>query len=644
MRLNLKYKTELYVLLLLGVLIFILYGGTVKHEYAIDDNLVTENHAVVKDGLKAIPKIFTSYYFMDKKMQFGYRPVTLVSFAIEHQFFGQNPHISHLINIMLYLLNCFLIFIVIRKLFNCNNMVFPFLVSLLFLVHPIHTEVVCSIKSRDELLGFFFSFYALWLALTYSDKGKFYLLPVIMILLVLAIFSKQTAYSFLAVIPLSLYYYKKRFIRKEQLLLISFLIIAIIIASLPRFVLPPVSREIFYFENPLSAEGSIINRISMAFYVIIFYIKLLIIPHPLVFYYGYNMLPIPSLLNPLVIFSIIFCLAIGVFGLYKNLRFPVYSYSVFFFFITISMFLNIVEPVAGIVGERFVFFASLSYCMLIALLLLKILKINLSEKRISNSVITKLVMVSMIIIIPYSVKTYIRAGQWENYSTLYAHDIKYLDNSALAQSVYAEILINEIYNDISQNRQPKDFEKKVSISLKHYKRAIEIYPEYFSAYNNVAFIYYQFYSDYNKAIPYLQKAIALRPDYTEAHFNLAYCYQMLGRLTEAEKVYFDALATDSTFVQAYSKLGEVYLQMNELSKAIGMNEKIKSIMPESDMPYINLGKIFLSVGDTVQSMQNFEKAAEISPDNEDLLRNLINFYEFRGNTEKAAYYKSVLDK
>jgi len=625
------------------VFVFILYGRTIKHGYAIDDNLVTENQEVVKNGIKAIPQIFTSYYFIDKKMQFGYRPVTLVSFALEHQFFGQNPHISHLINILLYVINCFLVYIIIRKLFNASEL-FSLLVSVLFVAHPIHTEVVCSIKSRDELLGFFFSFYALWLCFVYADKPKFYILPVVMLLLVMAIFSKQTAYSFLAVIPLSLYYYKKRFVKKEQILVISFLVLAVVIASLPRFILPPVSREIFYFENPLSADGSFINRISTALYVIAFYIKILIIPHPLVFYYGFNMLPIPTLLNPVVLISLIFCLGIIIFALINHLKYPVLSYSIFFFFITISMFLNIVEPVAGIVGERFVFFASISYCMLIALIIFKIFKINISKGNLSKSAIYKLSIISFIIIIPYSVKTYIRAGQWENYSTLYANDIKYLDNSALANAVYAEILINEIYKDISQNRQPKDFEKKINLSLKHYKKSIEIYPDYFSSYNNVAFIYYQFFQDYNKAIPYLQKAIELRSDYTEAHFNLAYCYQMLGRLSDAEEVYFDAIATDSTFVQAYSKLGEVYLQMKKLPEAVEMNKKIMQLLPGNDLPYINLGKIFLSVGDTVQSMQNFEKAAELSPDNVDLIQNLINFYEFRGHTEKANYYKNILSQ
>jgi len=641
---NPNNKTLLYCFLLLSVIIFLLYGRTIKHEYAIDDDLVTQNHSIVQKGISAIPEIFTSYYFIDKKMQFGYRPIVIVSFAIEHQFFGQDPHVSHFINILLYILNCFLVFLILRKLFSQNKFLFPLLVTLLFVFHPIHTEVVCSIKSRDELLSFAFSLFALWLAFKFADTSKKYLLPIITLVFVLAIFSKQTAYTFLAVIPLSLFYYQKKFERKVQIMLFITLLTGIIIASLPRFLLPPVHREIFFFENPLVTAGSLVNRLCTALYIIPFYLKLLIFPHPLVFYYGYNMIPIPKITDPIVIISFIFSSFLIVFAFIKMLKYPIISFAILFFFITLSLFLNIVEPVAGIVAERFIYFASLGFCLAVGLALFKVLKIKPDAQQTSPKKITQLALASLILILPYSVKTFTRANDWENYSTLYAKDVKYLENSALANAIYAEMLINEIFTDISNNRQPTDYDNKLKLAVKHYQQSIRVYDAYFSSYNNLAFIYYQFYKEYSKAIPYLQKAIALRPDYTEAYFNLGYCHQMLGNLKEAEKHYSDALATDSNFTQAYSNLGEVYLQMKDFSKAVDMNKKIMKIAPESDLAYINLGKIYLTQGDTLQSMSNFEIAAEKSPNNINLLRNLAAFYERKGNKEKSVYYNSLIEK
>ncbi|OQA02314.1 MAG: photosystem I assembly protein Ycf3 [Bacteroidetes bacterium ADurb.Bin408] len=637
-------KTHIYVFLLLTLLIFLLYGKTISHGYAIDDNLVTENHSLVSQGLKAIPQIFTSYYFADKKMQFGYRPVTISSFAIEHEFFGQNPHVSHFINLILYLLGCFLAYFILLKVFRFKNLLFPLLVTVLFVTHPIHTEVVCSIKSRDELLSFIFSFSALWAALSYTENKNWYKLPLITFLLVMAVFSKQTAYTFLAIIPLSLFIFQKKFCFKTQTTVFIFLFAGIVLASIPRFILPPVEREIFYFENPLAVEGSIIQRFNVAMYVILFYFKLLVIPHPLVFYYGYNMIPLLPVYHPWVILGFVSSLALFAWALLKIRKYPLAAFTILYFFITLSMFLNIVEPVAGIVAERFIYFSSLSYCILMTLILFGLFKSNPFEEKTNRNKARNIILASLLVVVPYAVKTSVRSGQWKNYSALYAHDIKYLDNSALAHAIYAETLINEIFQEASQGKQPTDFEKKRELALNHYLQSIKVYPDYFSSYNNTAFIYYQLYNDYNSAVPYLQKAISLRPDYTEAYFNLGYCYQMLNQLQNAESYYLQALSVDPAFLQAYSQLGEVYLLQNDLNKAVAMNEKIKSIAPASDLSYINLGKIYLSAGDTVQSMLNFEKAAELSPDNIELLKNLAAFYDYRGNKEKASYYYSLLEK
>jgi len=639
-----KHKTLLTALLLLTVVIFLLYGRSITHQYAIDDDLVTQNHKVVSKGIKAIPEIFTSYYFIDKKMQFGYRPMVMVSFAIEHQFFGQNPHISHFINILLYILNCFLVLLVLRKLFSDGKTFFPLMVCVLFAVHPLHTEVVASIKSRDELLSFAFSFLALWLALKYIDTKKLYLLPVICFIFVLAVFSKQTAYTFLAVIPLSVFIYSKKTLGKTHLILFVVLIAGIIVASIPRFVLPPVSREIFYFENPLVLEGSFLNRLSMAFYIIPFYLKLFIFPHPLVFYYGYDMIPIMQIYHPLIILSFIVSLCLFIYAIFIIKKKPVLSFSILYFFISISMFLNIVEPVAGIVAERFAYFASLSFCILITYAAFLIFRIKPNALQLAKSSQNKIILTLLVLIIPYALRTFYRVGDWKNHSTLYKADIKYLENSALSNAIYAELLIDEMREEFQKKGDIKNFNTRMNLAATHYQLSINVYKEYFSSYNNLGFIYYQFANDYEKAIPYLKRAVEIRPDYTEARFNLAFCLQTIGNYDEAITHYEEAIKTDSTFYNAYTHLGETYLHVKNVEKAIGINGILKQKIPDNDLAYINLGKIYLMLGDTTNSMYNFETAITKFPENTMLLKQLILFYESKGNLEKSTYYKSMLDK
>src|SRR6185436_19306690 len=48
----------------------------------------------------------------------------------------------------------------------------PFAIALLWIAHPIHTEVVANIKSRDELLAFLFSILTMWQCVQYVSTPQ----------------------------------------------------------------------------------------------------------------------------------------------------------------------------------------------------------------------------------------------------------------------------------------------------------------------------------------------------------------------------------------------------------------------------------------------------------------------------------------
>src|SRR5688572_1852830 len=70
---------------------FLLYFNSVFNGYNLDDELVTQNHRLTSKGISAIPEIFRSPYYEDKEgFKYEYRPIVLVTFAIEHSLFGDN--------------------------------------------------------------------------------------------------------------------------------------------------------------------------------------------------------------------------------------------------------------------------------------------------------------------------------------------------------------------------------------------------------------------------------------------------------------------------------------------------------------------------------------------------------------------------
>ena len=116
------FKRNLYPVIVFAFS-FLLFANSIPNDYNMDDELVTRNHRLTSQGISAIPKIFTSSYYQDDMgYAYEYRPLVLTTFAIEHQFFGERPHLSHFINVTLYAVACCLFILsepVYSITFNC---------------------------------------------------------------------------------------------------------------------------------------------------------------------------------------------------------------------------------------------------------------------------------------------------------------------------------------------------------------------------------------------------------------------------------------------------------------------------------------------------------------------------------------------
>lgn len=105
------WKTPKTVYALIAVVCFALYANTLGNEYALDDAIAITSNSFTKNGFSGIPDLFkydtfTGFFGTTKELVAGgrYRPLSLVTFAIEWQLFGENPGVSHFINILLYAL------------------------------------------------------------------------------------------------------------------------------------------------------------------------------------------------------------------------------------------------------------------------------------------------------------------------------------------------------------------------------------------------------------------------------------------------------------------------------------------------------------------------------------------------------------
>src|SRR5438105_4986915 len=79
------------------LLAFLLYSRTLSYHYILDDKIYTYQNSFVQKGIAAFPDIITNESLKGYNVDHypDYRPVTLLSFALEKSIFGNNPQVSH---------------------------------------------------------------------------------------------------------------------------------------------------------------------------------------------------------------------------------------------------------------------------------------------------------------------------------------------------------------------------------------------------------------------------------------------------------------------------------------------------------------------------------------------------------------------
>ncbi len=619
------------------VLCFVLYGNTIPNRYSMDDEFVAYNNKRIEGGIKEIPGIWASSY-AEGKMTYEYRPVVKTTFAIEYQIFNGNPHVSHFFNILLYAVICLLLFHLLKKIFRDTNPLFLFVTVIVFLAHPIHTEVVSSLKNRDELLSFLGCLITLHFLIKYVDTSKIKFVVFSFISFLLSYWSKESALVFLAIYPLILYYYSGPQIKKLMIVIVTIFVVVIIARYIPKLYLPKPEREVFLFENPLFFKRGLFLKLGTGMITLLFYLKLFLYPHPLLFYYGYDQIPVVGLGNAVAIISLLIHLGLFAFAIWKIKEKHILSFAILYYLICLSMFANIVKPAMGIVAERYAFSATLGFSMFVAFMIFLLFKKKTNAPLISVSDRTKILAVLVVLLIPYSAKTITRNTDWKSQISLYRNDIKYLDKSAKANALFAGQLLSIMNKSLFNGQVPPDLKEKVDSIIKYYKRSVEIYPDYYSSINNIGSVYFTVMKDYNKAIPYFLQSIKINPKYTEAYFNLAYSTQMQGNITDAIWYYRKSIALKPDYSRALSNLANLYYDSKgETDSAMAINKRIMKIDSTSDLPYVNIANYYLKSKDTVNAVAYMEKAVKKFPLNYKLCQNLAKYFANKDVAKSERY-------
>lgn len=453
--------------LIIALLVAIFYANTLSLDYALDDRMVIlESKYTIKGGWDSVKSIFTEdtfkgYFGSENNVVAGgrYRPMSQLTFMIEFQLFGQdikshlgdvddymNLHdsdhekyfkdstlavVNHLMNVLYFMLLCLIVYEVLAMLFTKYQgtkwyQSLAFVATVLFALHPIHTEAVANVKGRDEIFAMLGAMAALWCALKYVDKRSWWLLALELLAITFGLFSKENTITFLAVVPLALYFYPKEKKRMDYLLTLLPIVVGSVFFIVVRtnvlggFMPEDTTHNIL--NNPY-IHSTKVQEVATVLLTWGIYFKLLVFPHPLTHDYYPHQIAITDFSNPLVWVVVVGCVALLVLALRGLKKKTVVSFAILFFVITFSITSNLLFNVGTFMNERFVFIPSLGFVLVIAYLLCQ-----LAEQK--PQLMRKLSLgVFLLISILYGVKTFTRNFVWNDDFTLFLTDVKTSDNS-----------------------------------------------------------------------------------------------------------------------------------------------------------------------------------------------------------------------
>ena len=615
------------------------YFNTLTNKYASDDTLVLTENKFTLQGFGGIKDLLTHDAFVGFFGERGaelvsggrYRPLSMVSLAIEVQFFGLNPTVSHGVNILLFALSCLLLYRILSELMPPKRdrpfyISIAFIATVLFAAHPIHTEVVANIKGRDEIMGLLFSLLALYAGLRYVRTQNLLHLLWGTAVYFLALLSKENAITFIAIIPLTYYFFtkaeKKNYIITVSLYIIPILLFIYIRTLYTKSGIGAESPEILnnpFAYLPKTTEG-MIQRYATIIMSFLLYFKLLIFPHPLTHDYYYNQIPIIGAGDPLFILSLVINAGLVIYALLNLTKKTVASYAILFYFLAFSIVSNLAFTVGILMNERFAYACSIGFVLLMAYLLVK----ARDKYKLSNNIVAGILIVLLAL---YSVKSISRNPVWKDNLTLFLVDSKTSTNSSKVQMSAGGDLMkfaDENFDTIRKNgrlkyvmgllemnenniNQPDSVLRKefLQMSVAYLKRTLEIYPTHSNALVMLGNAQYKVDHDPAKAIESYQKAAAYHVGgFYDAWYNMGCVEIEHNQSGSAKENFLKALQIKPDEFACRFNLAVAYSNLNMADSALYWYQKTLELKPLDAVTYYKIGTIY------GKEMGNLEKAAE----------------------------------
>jgi len=555
--------TTVKAILILCLLGFCIYFFSFFNGFVRDDISQVVNNNLVHS--------LSNFFLFFRGATFGYgnyfsggyyKPVMDICFAIIYSLFGPHAFFFHFFQVILFISNAVLVYIFFKQLFQNKT---AFLLSVLFLIHPINSEVALYISDLQDILFFFFGMLSL---ITITHKNIYVSHGLSMVFLLCSLFSKETGVAFAFIIPAYLFLVKKKKVNDPLILEIIFVFISYVIIHLSLFSLQVNIKD---FPFPMVRLPLPVRLLNIPL-IIFFYIKTFFFPLNLSVSYDW-IVHAPTFRNfylPLLFdLSFFGCIAFIGRRVYTHIikRYRLYLFFTFWFILGLALHLQIV-PLDKTVAERWFYLPIVGLSGIIGLIFE-----NFLSTRIKKIYLLNFFMVSLSILFGiFSLRTYLRTLNWTDNYTLTLHDISSSQDDFVSEAVLAQEYENQ---------------GKMDEGLTYIKLSIDSYPYWWQSWNNLGTVYAtkaittKDSKDVQRAEEAYQKAIALDSSIPIPYENLAGHYVMYNTDEHTTEIYIKELVKKFPYddilwyylALTENKLGDKQIALESIIQAQTLNPK-----------------------------------------------------------------------
>ncbi|MEZ4739723.1 MAG: tetratricopeptide repeat protein [Flavobacteriales bacterium] len=588
------------------------YANTLGNRFALDDGLVLNENSYVLQGVAGIPDILThdSFFGAVGKSAYlsggRYRPLSLITYAIEVSVFGVEPVVHHGVNVLLFALVCVLLFRFLGRFVFPGSPWAAWCSALLFTAHPIHTEVVANIKGRDEILSMLFLILTLHHALLHVQwRAQHEKVPPAdrkrkrkdaarsqgewsgiwsVLFFTLALLSKENGLILIAVLPLTIHYFTDSTIGRSIKRSLPVIIVVLLYVGMRVFLLEARNNTVQEIMDNPYLHSSLPEKLGSILFVLLFYVKLMFWPHPLTYDYSFHQVPYHDFGDPVVLVSLLLHLGLLAYAIFTLKRKDLLGWCILFYLANVMLVSNLLFNIGAPLAERFLFLASFPFLVGIVEM------IRRGVERYANKSPVRYGLAALLVVITgtSAMAVIARNADWHSGDELFLHDVSISRNSARART-YAGIA----YIHLSDSaKDPLEKRAHAMAAVEHLRIADSIHPGYMPTLLNMGLAYYRVDS-LEVAESWWDKAREKDPND--------------GKLKDLETFLFDH----------YYRSGLTAGLGGDLAEGERLLKKAVRYAPRNPDAWYNLGGVYYTAKRYPEAEAAWRKALELSPEHRD---------------------------